>query len=130
MKRVDSTKDCFNLIENEEICYEEQELLCHLEPQYPTNSQMTLDFFGSDFKNMAALKKIEKKYHACLVVNVRLNICISVSCNILVGAYSPMCYIRWKGPENQHQILFCTVFHGILTTCNYPVQPIIVLSFI
>ena len=23
MKRVDNTKDCFNLIENDEICYEE-----------------------------------------------------------------------------------------------------------
>ena len=61
MKRVDDTKDCFNLIENDEICYEEQELLCHLEPPYPTNSQMTLDFSDSDIKNiMAALKKLRR----------------------------------------------------------------------
>ena len=61
MKRVDDTKDCFNLIENDEICYEEQELLCDLEPPYPTNSQMTLDFSDSEIKNiMAALKYIEK----------------------------------------------------------------------
>ena len=58
MKRVDDTKDCFNLIENDEICYEEQELLCHLEPPYPTNSQMTFDFSDNDIKNiMTALKK-------------------------------------------------------------------------
>ena len=61
MKRVDNTKDCFNLIENDEICYEEQELLCHLEPPSPTNGQMTLHFSDSDIKNiMAALKNIEK----------------------------------------------------------------------
>ena len=61
MKRVDNTKDCFNLIENDEICYEEQELLCHLEPSYATNGQMTLHFSDSDIKNiMAALKNIEK----------------------------------------------------------------------
>ena len=61
MKRVDSTKDRFNSIENDEICYEEQELLCHLEPPYPTNGQMTLHFSDSDIKNiMAALKNIEK----------------------------------------------------------------------
>ena len=61
MKRVDSTKDCFNLIENDDICHEEQELLCHLEPLYPTNGQMTLHFSDSDIKNiMAALKNIEK----------------------------------------------------------------------
>ena len=58
MKRVDDTKDCFNLIENDEICYEEQELLCHLEPPYSTNSQMTFDFSDNDIKNiMTALKK-------------------------------------------------------------------------
>ena len=61
MKRVDDTKDCFNLIENDEICYEQQELLCHLEPPYPTNNQMTLNFFDNDIKNiMAALKKWEE----------------------------------------------------------------------
>ena len=61
MKRVDSTKDRFNSIENDEICYEEQELLCHLEPPSPTNGQMTLHFSDSDIKNiMAALKNIEK----------------------------------------------------------------------
>ena len=61
MKRVDSTKDRFNSIENDEICYEEQELLCHLEPPSPTNGQMTLHFSDSDIKNiMAALKTIEK----------------------------------------------------------------------
>ena len=61
MKRVDSTKDCFNLIENDDICHEEQELLCHLEPPYPTNGQMTLHFSDSDIKNiMAALKNTEK----------------------------------------------------------------------
>ena len=61
MKRVDSTKDRFNSIENDEICYEEQELLCHLEPPYATNGQMTLHFSDSDIKNiMAALKNIEK----------------------------------------------------------------------
>ena len=61
MKRVDNTKDCSNLIENDEICYEEQELLCHLEPPYATNGQMTLHFSDSDIKNiMAALKNIEK----------------------------------------------------------------------
>ena len=61
MKRADNTKDCFNLIENDEICYEEQELLCHLEPLSPTNGQMTLHFSDSDIKNiMAALKNIEK----------------------------------------------------------------------
>ena len=61
MKRVGNTKDCFNLIENDEICFEEQELLCHLEPPYPTNGQMTLHFSNSDIKNiMAALKNIEK----------------------------------------------------------------------
>ena len=37
MKRVDGTKDRFNWIENYEIYYEEEEeLLCHLEPPYPT----------------------------------------------------------------------------------------------
>ena len=52
MKQVDDT----NLIDNDEICHEEQELLCHLEPPYPTNSQMALDFSDSDIKNiMAAL---------------------------------------------------------------------------
>ena len=62
MKRVDSTKDCFNWIENDEIYYEEEEILCHLESLYSTNSQMTLAFSDSDIKNiMAALKKIEKK---------------------------------------------------------------------
>ena len=62
MKQLDNTKDCFNLIENDEICSKEPELLCHLEPPYPTNSQMTLDFSDSDIKNiMAALKNIEKK---------------------------------------------------------------------
>ena len=62
MKWVDSTKDCFNWIENSEIYYEEEELLCHLELPYPTNSQMTLAFSDSDIKNiMAALKTIEKK---------------------------------------------------------------------
>ena len=62
MKQVDNTKDYFNLIENDEICYEGSELLCHLEPPYPTNSQMTLDFSDSDIKNiMVALKKIETK---------------------------------------------------------------------
>ena len=61
MKRVDNTKYCFNLIENDEICYEEQELLCHLEPPYPTNGLMTLHFSDSVIKNiMAALKNIEK----------------------------------------------------------------------
>ena len=61
MKRVDSTKDRFNSIENDEICYEEQELLCHLELPFPTSSQTTLDFSDSDIKNiMAALKKIER----------------------------------------------------------------------
>ena len=61
MKQVDSFKDCFNSIENDEICYKEQELLCHLEPLYPTNSQMTLKFSDGDIKNiMTALKKIEK----------------------------------------------------------------------
>ena len=60
-KRLDDTKDCFNLVENDEICYEEQELLCHLEPPYATNGQMTLHFSDSDIKNiMAALKNIEK----------------------------------------------------------------------
>ena len=60
MKRVDSTKDRFNSIENDEICYEEQELLCHLEPPYPTNGQMTLDFSDNDIKSIiAALKNIE-----------------------------------------------------------------------
>ena len=60
MKRVDDTKDCFNLIENDEICYEEQELLCHLEPPYPTNSQMTFDFSDNDIKNiMTALNPEE-----------------------------------------------------------------------
>ena len=87
MKRVDSTKDRFNSIENDEICYEEQELLCHLELPFPTSSQTTLDFSDSDIKNiMAALKKIEK-WHACLKLNVRLNVCVSVSCNTLVGTY-------------------------------------------
>ena len=58
MKRLDNTKDCFNLIENDKICYEEQELSCHLEPPYPTNSLMTLHFSNSVIKNiMAALKK-------------------------------------------------------------------------
>ena len=61
MKQVDNTKDCFNLIENVDICHEEEELLCHLEPPYPTNGQMTLHFSNSDIKNiMAALKNIEK----------------------------------------------------------------------
>ena len=61
MKRVDNTKYCFNLIENDEICYEEQELLCHLEPPYPTNGLMTLHFSDSVINNiMAALKNIEK----------------------------------------------------------------------
>ena len=61
MKRVDNTKYCFNLIENDEICYEEQELLCHLEPPYPTNGLMTLHISNSVIKNiMAALKNIEK----------------------------------------------------------------------
>ena len=61
MKRVHNTKDCFNLTENDEICSKEQELLCHLEPPYPTNSQMTLDFSDSDIKNiMASLKNTEK----------------------------------------------------------------------
>ena len=62
MKRVDGTKDDFNSIENDEICYEEQEFLCHLDSPYPTNGQMTLDFSDSDIKNiMAAIKKIEEK---------------------------------------------------------------------
>ena len=61
MKWVGNTKDCFNLNENDEICSKEQELLCHLEPPYPTNSQMTLDFSDSDIKNiMASLKNTEK----------------------------------------------------------------------
>ena len=61
MKRVGNTKDCFNLIENDEIYFEEQELLCHLEPPYPTNGQMTLHFSDSDIKNiMVVLKNIEK----------------------------------------------------------------------
>ena len=60
MKRVDDTKVCFNLIENDEICCEEQELLCHIEPPHPTNSQMALDFSDNDIKNMAALKNNEK----------------------------------------------------------------------
>ena len=61
MKQVDNTKDYFNLIENDEICYEGSELLCHLEPPYPTNSQMTLDFSDSDIKNiMVALKKLRR----------------------------------------------------------------------
>ena len=61
MKRVGNTKYCFNLIENDEICYEEQELLCHLEPLYPTNGLMTLHFSNTVIKNiMAALKNIEK----------------------------------------------------------------------
>ena len=86
MKQVDGTKDDFNSIENDEICYEEQEFLCHLDPPYPTNGQMTLDFSDSDIKNiMAAIKKIEEKQYTCLELNVRLNICIIVSCNILVG---------------------------------------------
>ena len=60
MKRVDNTKDRFNSIENDEICYEEQELLCHLEPPYPTNGQMILDFSDNDIKSIiAALKNIE-----------------------------------------------------------------------
>ena len=84
MKRVDGTKDRFNWIENYEIYYEEEEeLLCHLEPPYPT----------------------------------KLNVKWSV-------------YIREKDPANQHQILSCLVSHGIFTTCNYPVQPIIALTFI
>ena len=61
MKRVDNTKYCFNLIENDEICYEEQELLCHLEPPYPTNGLMTLHISNSVINNIiAALKNIEK----------------------------------------------------------------------
>ena len=60
MKRVDDTKVCFNLIENDEICCEEQELLCHIEPPHPTNSQMALDISDNDIKNMAALKNNEK----------------------------------------------------------------------
>ena len=61
MKPVDDGKVCFNLIENDEICYEEQELLCPIEPPYPTNSQMALDFSDNDIKNiMAALKNNEK----------------------------------------------------------------------
>ena len=87
MKQVDGTKDCFNWIENDEIYCEEKELLCHLEPPYPTNSRMTLAFSDSDIKNIAALKKIEKQ-HVCLQLsNVRLNICISVCSIILVGTY-------------------------------------------
>ena len=35
VKQVDSTKDRFNWIENDEIYYEEEEILCHLEPPYP-----------------------------------------------------------------------------------------------
>ena len=62
MKRVDSTKDRFNWIENDEIYYEEEEILCHLEPPYPTNSRMTLASSDSDIKNIiAALKSVEKK---------------------------------------------------------------------
>ena len=62
MKRVDGTKDRFNWAENDEIYYEEEELLCHLEPPYPTPyptySRMTLAFSDSDIKTvMAALKK-------------------------------------------------------------------------
>ena len=61
MKPVDDGKVCFNLIENDEICYEEQELLCPIEPPHPTNSQMALDFSDNDIKNiMAALKNNEK----------------------------------------------------------------------
>ena len=60
MKRVDGTKVCFHLIENDEICYKEQELLCHIEPPHPTNSQVALDFSDNDIKNMAALKNNEK----------------------------------------------------------------------
>ena len=62
MKRVDGTKDRFNWAENDEIYYEEEELLCHLEPPYPapypTYSRMTFAFFDSDIKTvMAALRK-------------------------------------------------------------------------
>ena len=65
MKRVDGTKDCFNWIENDEIYCEEKELLCHLEPPYPTNSRMTLAFSDSDIKNIAALKKLRSSTYAC-----------------------------------------------------------------
>ena len=38
-----------------------KELLCHLEPPYPTNGLVTLHFSDSVIKNiMAALKNIEK----------------------------------------------------------------------
>lgn len=48
---VDSIKDCFNLTKNEKFYYEEQELLCHLEPPYPANnSQMTLAFLTVTLK--------------------------------------------------------------------------------
>ena len=62
MKRVDGTKDCFNWAENDEIYYKEEELLCHLEPPYPTlyptYCRMTLAFSDIDIKTvMAALKK-------------------------------------------------------------------------
>ena len=66
MKQVDGTKDCFNWNENDEIYYEEEELLWHLELPYPANSQMTLAFSDSDIKNiMAALKKLRSSTYAC-----------------------------------------------------------------
>ena len=62
MKRVDGTKDRFNWIENDEFYYEEEELLCHLQPPFPTNSRMTLAFSENDIKAvMDALKRKEKK---------------------------------------------------------------------
>ena len=56
MKRVNGTNDRFNWVENDEIYYEEKELLCHLEPPYPTNSRMTIAFSDSDIKNIMAKK--------------------------------------------------------------------------
>ena len=59
MKWVDSTKDRFNSIENDEIYYEEQQLLPHVGSPYPTNSRMTVDVTDSAIKDIvAALKKL------------------------------------------------------------------------
>ena len=64
-KWVDGTKDRFNSIENDEIYYEEQELLPHVGPPYPTNSRMTVDFSDSAIKNIvAAIKKLRSSTHA------------------------------------------------------------------
>ena len=112
------------------LLWRTKELLCYLEPPHPTNSQMTLAFSDSAIENIVTvLKKKRITMYACNWIILDWTFAL-VCCNILVGIYWTKYLHKVKRLWKSTSDIILSCFHRIFTPSNYPVIPIIMLTFI